>query len=50
MRARLEKQKPPADMLAHYRGQGKLVDIDGQQSVEAVTADLTKAIEGLRKS
>jgi adenylate kinase len=45
VRARLEQQRPPADMLAHYREAGQLVDIDGMQAVEAVTRDLVAAIE-----
>ena len=32
VRARLQQQKPPADMIEHYRGQGKLIDIDGFQT------------------
>jgi adenylate kinase len=49
VRARLAQQKPPADMLEHYRRQGKLVDIDGFQPVESVTVALTKAIESRRR-
>jgi adenylate kinase len=48
VRARLTQQKPPADMIEHYRAQGKLVDIDGFQPVEAVTRALFKAIESRR--
>ena len=44
VRARLEQQKPPAALLDHYRGAGKLVDIDGQQTVEKVTEDLVEAV------
>jgi adenylate kinase len=44
VRARLEQQKPPADMVEHYREAGKLVDIDGQQAVEKVTEDLVAAV------
>jgi adenylate kinase len=44
VRNRLEQQKPPADLLAHYRNSGRLVEIDGLQSVDAVTADLVKAV------
>jgi hypothetical protein len=35
---------PPEEMVAHYRAQKKLVDIDGLQSVEGVTADVIRAI------
>jgi adenylate kinase len=45
VRARLQKQKPSAELLGHYRGQGKLVEIDGGQAMEAVTNDLLAAIE-----
>jgi adenylate kinase len=44
VRARLQKQKPPFDMLNHYRQQDKLVDVDGAQPVEAVTAAVLAAI------
>lgn len=49
VRARLEKQRPPADMVAHYRAQSKLAEINGSQAVDAVTADLVKVIEQRRK-
>jgi adenylate kinase len=49
VRARLQQQKPPAEMIAHYRAHGKLVDIDGLQSVESVTTAMIGAIEGWRK-
>lgn len=45
VRARLEKQRPPAEMLDYYRDQGKLVDIDGARAPEVVTKDLLAAIE-----
>jgi adenylate kinase len=45
--ARLEKQRTPDNLLAHYRDQRKLKDIDGQQAVDKVTADLLAAIEGV---
>jgi adenylate kinase len=44
VRARLEQQKPPAEMIEHYREGGKLVEIDGQQDVEGVTEDLVTAL------
>jgi adenylate kinase len=46
VRSRLEQQRPPQDLLAHYRDGGTLVDIDGTQSVDEVTAALLKAVEG----
>jgi len=42
--ARLEKQKPPAALIEHYRAAGILTEIDGQQSLDAVTAALLEAI------
>lgn len=44
VRARLEQQKPPADLVEHYRKAGKVVDINGLQSVDQVTEDLTQAV------
>jgi len=44
VRNRLQQQKPPAEMIEHYRSGGKLVDIDGLQPVEKVTEDLTAAV------
>lgn len=44
VRNRLEQQKPPAEMVDHYRQAGKLVDIDGLQPVEKVTEDLVAAV------
>jgi len=46
VRARLEKQKPPVELVAHYRDGNKLVEIDGEQDVDAVTAQLLASIEG----
>jgi adenylate kinase len=43
--ARLEKQKPPADLIDHYRKAGVLVEIDGERSLDAVTEDLLAAIQ-----
>lgn len=45
VRARLQQQKPPPEMLEHYRKAGKLAEINGLQSVEQVTEDLLNAIE-----
>jgi adenylate kinase len=42
--ARLEKQKPPADLIEHYRAAGVLKQIDGQRSLDDVTAALLEAI------
>jgi adenylate kinase len=44
MRVRLEKQKPPAELLDHYRRPGKLIEVDGVPGVEAVTAAIAAAL------
>jgi adenylate kinase len=44
VRQRLGKQRPPQELLAYYRDQGKLVEVDGGQPVETVTRDLLAAI------
>ncbi|HMO96350.1 MAG TPA: adenylate kinase [Tepidiformaceae bacterium] len=45
VRTRLEKQKPPADLIEHYRAAGALREIDGEQSLDEVTALLLEAIK-----
>ena len=44
VRTRIEKQKPPADLIGHYRDAGVLREIDGQRSLDDVTADLLEAL------
>ncbi len=44
MRKRLEVQKPPEELLAHYRDAGKLRDVDGTPAVEAVTDAIAAAL------
>jgi len=44
VRSRLEKQKPPAGLIDHYRKAGSLTEIDGQQPLDTVTAALLEAI------
>jgi adenylate kinase len=44
VRNRLEQQKPPADLLDHYRENRRLVEIDGLQAVERVTDDLVRTV------
>ncbi|MFN0094261.1 MAG: adenylate kinase [Dehalococcoidia bacterium] len=44
VRTRLEKQKPAVDLIEHYRKAGVLHEIDGQRSLDAVTADLLGAL------
>jgi adenylate kinase len=48
VRERLQKQKPPEELLAYYRQQSKLVEIDGGQGMETVTKDLLTAIDRVR--
>lgn len=45
VRARLNGQKPPAELLDHYRAAAKLVEIDGMRPVEEVTAELLRAVD-----
>ncbi|MEX1255916.1 MAG: adenylate kinase [Dehalococcoidia bacterium] len=45
IRQRLERQRPPEAMLAHYREQGKLLEVNGEQEMDAVTDDLLSVIE-----
>ena len=44
IRVRLEKQKPPADLLKHYRDAGKLKDVDGLPEIPFVTMAIMKAL------
>jgi len=44
IRVRLEKQKPPADLLDHYRTAGKLKDIDGVPEIPFVTAAIMRTL------
>jgi adenylate kinase len=43
--ARLDSQWPPEDLLAHYRRQGKLVEIDGLRPVASVTDSLVESVK-----
>jgi adenylate kinase len=45
VRARLQNQKPPPEMLAHYRGQERLAEIDGTEPVEQVTQAVLQAVD-----
>jgi len=45
VRQRLQNQRPPEELLARYRAQGKLVEVDGEQPVDTVTRGLLAAIE-----
>jgi len=45
VRARLEKQKPPQELLDYFRVLGIFTEIDGEQPLEKVTADVAAAID-----
>jgi adenylate kinase len=45
VKSRLAQQKPPADMVDHYRQAGKLVDVNGLQTIERVTEDIGAIIQ-----
>jgi adenylate kinase len=42
-----EYMKNTAPLIAHYQGQGLLVEINGEQAIENVTADLLAAVENI---
>ncbi len=44
VRNRLEKQKPPAALIDHYRQAGVLHEIDGERPLDAVNSALLKAL------
>jgi adenylate kinase len=44
IRVRLEKQKPPEELLAHYREAGKLRDVDGLPAIPLVTESILEAL------
>jgi adenylate kinase len=44
MRTRLEVQKPPAELLEHYRTAGKLKQVDGVPAVPEVTTAIMAAL------
>jgi adenylate kinase len=44
IKVRLEKQKPPAELLQHYRDGGKLKDVDGLPEIPFVTMAIMKAL------
>ena len=45
VRNRLETMKPPADLIDHYRKAGALDEIDGEMSLDDVTAALLGALK-----
>jgi adenylate kinase len=45
VKSRLQQQKPPSEMIQHYRDAEKLVDINGMQDVHKVTQDLADILE-----
>ena len=44
IRTRLEVQKPPAELLDHYRSGGKLKDVDGLPEIPFVTMAIMNAL------
>jgi adenylate kinase len=44
IKVRLDKQKPPAELLQHYRDAGKLKDVDGLPEIPFVTMAIMKAL------
>jgi adenylate kinase len=47
VRERLRRQRPPEQLLAYYGDQGRLIDVNGEQEMDAVTRDLLAAIEDI---
>jgi adenylate kinase len=45
VRTRIERQKPPADLIEHYRSASSLREIDGERSLDDVTASLLEALD-----
>ncbi len=41
---RLERQKPPAELIEYYRSQGRLTEVDGQRTMNEVGDDLVAAL------
>ena len=48
VKSRLQYQKPPPEMIEHYRQAKKLVDINGMQGVDKVTQDLATVLRDWR--
>jgi adenylate kinase len=44
IRVRLEVQKPPAELLDHYRRAGKLKDVDGLPAIPVVTEAILEVL------
>jgi adenylate kinase len=44
IKTRLEVQKPPADLLGHYRSAGKLKEVDGLPEIGLVTSAILLAL------
>lgn len=45
VRTRIERQKPPAALIDHYRAAGALREVDGERGLDAVTAGLLEALD-----
>jgi adenylate kinase len=50
VRARLEKQKPPQELLDYFHVQGIYEEINGEQPLEKVTEDIGRAIDAKIKA
>jgi adenylate kinase len=46
IKKRLEVQKPPSELLDHYRRSGKLKDVDGLPEIPVVTAAVLAVLDG----
>lgn len=44
VRTRLDRQKPPAALIDHYRQSGVLRDVNGERALDAVTQELLEAL------
>jgi len=45
VQSRLEKQKPPVELIDHYRNAGVLTEINGEQPLDAVSEALLAALK-----
>ncbi len=45
VRTRIERQKPPAALIGHYRDAGALREVDGERDLDAVTDGLLEALD-----
>jgi adenylate kinase len=50
VRARLDKQKPPQELLDYFRVLGIFAEVDGEKPLDAVTEDIAKIIDARIKA